>query len=360
MTMADDAPRGDDGPAAAEPPLPELERPARKGPNWLGWGLAAFIIASCFLFVDFHELVDAVRRLSPIELAALVLISTSERFLRGCNWAFILRIVDVRTPLLRVVRYFYQGSFSGVFLPSHVGGDILRAWWVMRDSGVKHPVFASLVVERLIGFAAAVNWAILGGAVFASHLHPEGTALWAGLAALAALGANLLFALVMSERLHGAVLGLLGRFARARIVGVVHKLYEAFARFGRDPRRLALNALTAVLLQGLQMLLFLGIALSIDATTAAGVVPFFAAAALHGLILKLPIAPDGWGVGELAAIAVYGLVGVGAAEAFAVSAIGHVIPMLALTPGFLFLLAGNRGLPPAGALPAAAAQAPRG
>ena len=34
--------------------------------------------------------------------------------------------------------------------------------------------------------------------------------------------------------------------------------------------------------------------------------PFFAAAALHGLILKLPIAPDGWGVGELTAIAVYG------------------------------------------------------
>jgi glycosyltransferase 2 family protein len=347
------------GPPApeAEPPLPaELERPARKGPNWLGWGLAAFVIASCFLFVDLHELVDAVRRLSAVELALLVLLSTTERFLRGCNWAFILRIVDVRTPLLRVVRYFYQGSFSGVFLPSHVGGDILRAWWVMRDSGVKHPVFASLVVERLIGFAAAVNWAILGGAVFASHLHPEGRALWVGLAALAFLGANLGFALVMSRRLHDAVLRRLGRFGHARVVGVVHKLYEAFARFARDPRRLALNALLAVVLQGLQMLLFLGIALSIDATTPAGVVPFFAAAALHGLILKLPIAPDGWGVGELTAIAVYGLVGVGAAEAFAVSAVGHVVPMLALAPGFLFLLAGDRRRLP----PGAPAPAPRG
>jgi uncharacterized protein (TIRG00374 family) len=302
--------------------------------------LALFIFASCFLFVDWQDLLAAVRRLSLAELALLVLLSTSERFLRGFNWGLILRMAHVRTPMLRIIRYFYQGSFSGVFLPSHVGGDILRAWWVARDSGVTHPVYASLVVERLIGFAAAVNWAILGGVVFMIYLHPDRMALWIGLGLLAAVGADGAFALVMHSRLHGFVLRKLDRFRETRVLGIVHKLYEAFARFSDDPGPLALNAMLALGLQALQMSLFLGIAVSIDATEL--LAPFFAAAALHGLILKLPIAPDGWGVGELTAIAVYGLVGVGAAEAFAVSAIGHVIPMLALTPGFLFLLAGER------------------
>jgi uncharacterized membrane protein YbhN (UPF0104 family) len=102
---------------------------------------------------------------------------------------------------------------------------------------------------------------------------------------------------------------------------------------------LALNASLTVVEQGLQMLLYLAIAWSIDAVPA--VVPFLAATALFTLVARLPIAPDGWGVGELAAIGAYGLVGVGAAEAFSVSAIGHLIPVAALAPGLVFLLSSN-------------------
>lgn len=328
--LADPVP---DDPALVAPPQ-KRER------NWLGWTLAIGIIVSCFFFIDLDELKAALGRLSAIELTLLVLLSTAERFLRGVNWALLLRMVDVRLPILRVVRFFYQGSFSGVFLPSHVGGDILRAWWVMRESGVRHPVIASLVVERLIGFAAAINWGILGGAFYFAHLHPEALTLWIGLGALGLLLANLLLAFFMSARLHDALLARLGGYATARPMRILHKLYESFARFAHDPRRLLLNAGIAFILQGMQMAMFVGIALSIDVVPAIGL--FFAATALHGLILKLPIAPDGWGVGEVAAIAVYGLIGVPAAAAFAVSAIGHFIPMLALTPGLLFLLVGNR------------------
>jgi hypothetical protein len=56
------------------------------------------------------------------------------------------------------------------------------------------------------------------------------------------------------------------------------------------------------------------------------------------LLVRIPIAPDGWGVGELSAIGIYSLIGVGATEAFTVSLVAHVIPVLALTPGLLFLL----------------------
>lgn len=45
----------------------------------------------------------------------------------GYKWARLLRIVGVRTPMPRLIRIFYQANLSGVFLPSHVGGDLLRA-----------------------------------------------------------------------------------------------------------------------------------------------------------------------------------------------------------------------------------------
>jgi uncharacterized membrane protein YbhN (UPF0104 family) len=308
--------------------------------NRLGWILAGLILLGCILFVDLDDVARTLGRLTPVELALLLLISTADRLLMGYKWALLLRIAGVAIPTRRVIRYFYQASFAGSFLPSHVGGDILRAWWVMRDSGVAHPVFASLLVERMLGFAAAVNWAILGGTVFLCHLEPDRTPGWIALGLLAAAVANAAFALLLSAPAHRFVLRLLANRQGSRVLGKAYDFCEAFARFGARPRQLALNALLTVVEQGLQMLLYLGIAWSIDAVPA--VVPFLAATALFTLVIRLPIAPDGWGVGELAAIGAYGLVGVSAAEAFSVSAIGHLVPMVALAPGLVLLLASSR------------------
>lgn len=317
------------------PPTTSSAAPARRR-NWLGWALALFILVSCTFFIDLGELWTSLQKLSLVELMFLVLLSTADRALMGYKWGVLLRIANINLPMWRVIRFFYQGSFSGVFLPSHVGGDLLRAWWVIEASGVKHPVFASLVVERLIGLISAVNWAVLGGVVYGCVVMPAMGWAWILLGVLAATGANLVFMAVLSSRMHGFVLDRLGRYRRLKPVRLLHDFYEAYAGFSKDPRRLALNALLTVVEQALQMSLFYAIALSIDVPT--DFVSFFAAATLFTLIWRLPVAPDGWGVSELTAIGIFGLIGISATDAFMISVIGHIIPMLALSPGFLFLL----------------------
>jgi uncharacterized membrane protein YbhN (UPF0104 family) len=167
--------------------------------NRLGWILAGLILLGCILFVDLDDVARTLGRLTPVELALLLLISTADRLLMGYKWALLLRIAGVAIPTRRVIRYFYQASFAGSFLPSHVGGNILRAWWVMRDSGVSNPVFASLLVERVLGFAAAVNWAILGGTIFLCHIEPGHVFRWVALGVLAASVANAGFVLLLGR-----------------------------------------------------------------------------------------------------------------------------------------------------------------
>lgn len=344
MTLTEDLVR-----RTATAPPGAASRDGRR-PNRLGWALAALILLGCVLFVDLGEIARTAQRLAPVELAILLLVATADRLLMGYKWSLLLRPAGVKTPTSRIIRYFYQANFAGSFMPSHAGGDVLRAWWVMRDSGVSHPVFASLLVERVLGFAAAVNWAAVGGIVFLCHLKPDGTVGWIALGLLATVGANAAIGLLLlGAPVHRAVLRLLAARRGSRLLGTLHDFCEAFAAFGAKPRHLALGALLTVVEQGLQMLLYFGIAWSIDAVPAA--IPFLAATTLFTLIVRLPIAPDGWGIGELAAIGVYGLVGVGAAEAFSVSAIGHLVPMLALAPGFVLLLASSRA--PAATPPAA-------
>jgi uncharacterized membrane protein YbhN (UPF0104 family) len=54
--------------------------------------------------------------------------------------------------------------------------------------------------------------------------------------------------------------------------------------------------------------------------------------------MRVPIAPDGWGVAELSAIGLYGLIGVSAEHAFAFTFLAHSLQLLVALPGLWFLI----------------------
>jgi uncharacterized protein len=60
------------------------------------------------------------------------------------------------------------------------------------------------------------------------------------------------------------------------------------------------------------------------------------------LIVRLPVTPDAWGTGELAAIGIFGLIGIGAAAAFAISVINRVLGVLATLPACIVLVVPRR------------------
>jgi uncharacterized protein (TIRG00374 family) len=337
---------------APEAALPEATTRQRRPGRWLGWGLAVVILVGCLLFIDPAEIAAALRRVSPAELAVLLLLASLDRILVGLRWGVLLRLAGVRLPLARAVRLFYQASFVGVFMPSHLGGDLLRAWWAVREGGAGHPVAASLVMERLLGLLSAANWAVVGAVVLAASRDPEHVWSFAALGVFAALAGNLLFALSLSGRAHALVLGALRRLGRSGPARLLQHFYAAYALYGRDRRGLLLGALLALAEHGVQMVLVLAIARSID--VAAAPAALLAAATLFLFLVRLPLAPDGWGVAELSAVGLLGLAGVGAASAFSVSLVNHVVLMLALAPGLLLMLVGRWRLPgPLGPLSAA-------
>jgi len=213
----------------------------------------------------------------------------------------------------------------------------------VQATGLRYPVFASLVVERLLGLITAVNWALLGGTVHAAKFLPGPTWRWPAAGLAAALAANAGFALLLNERLHHAVLARLGRYRRTQPLRLLHRLYAACATFAGARRPLAFNLALTLVEQALQMTLVLAIALSTGVPIEP--VAFAAASTLYLLAVRVPISPDGWGAGELAAIGAFGLAGVGATQAFTISLIAHLVPLLALSPGLLFLLR-HRPQPP--------------
>jgi len=303
--------------------------------NWLGWSLALVVVAGCFFFLDVDEMLAAVRQIRAREIALVLALLTCDRVLMALKWRLLLGIGGAHLPALSVIRIYYQGWLVGASLPSHLGGDVLRAHLVAHRTGVVHPAFASVIMEKVIGLVSAVNWAIVGGGVLFCWFKPHLWPVWISLGALATFAFNGLFLASLHDIVHDFALGFLARHRQARLIGILHTVYAAYADFSCHPKTLIANFLLTVLEHGLQLLIVFTIATSLGIQ--AEPVVFFAAAAVQTLILRIPIAPDGWGTGELAAIAAFGLIGISAAAAFTISVAYHFLGMVAALPGFVSL-----------------------
>ena len=73
--------------------------------------------------------------------------------LSAWRWQRVLAVFDADTRLPNLVSHYLAGQFVGNFLPSTIGGDVVRVSRLANSSTVPGTsVFASVVIERLTGW----------------------------------------------------------------------------------------------------------------------------------------------------------------------------------------------------------------
>jgi uncharacterized membrane protein YbhN (UPF0104 family) len=97
------------------------------------------------------QLFSALRRVSVgYFLAALVALSISRLF-ASTRWHILLRSAGVQISFLRSIMLTFTGNFSSNFLPTTIGGDMVRLAGAMQIGYDRAICLASLVADRLIG-----------------------------------------------------------------------------------------------------------------------------------------------------------------------------------------------------------------
>ncbi len=110
------------------------------------------------------------------------------------RWFIFIKALEVASPVRDVVRYYFIGLFGNLFLPSSIGGDFLKIYGLCRNSSQKTKIVASVLLDRLSGFAAIVVVSVLSF-VLGYHLLQEGVIVVpiVGMAVLAGTFACVLF-----------------------------------------------------------------------------------------------------------------------------------------------------------------------
>ena len=184
-------------------------------------GASAVMLVLLLPRIDLASLLPKEHHVATIRFLALGLVATLFGFvLSAWRWQRVLRVLEAPVGLGSLVSAYLAGQFVGNFLPSTIGGDVLRVTRLgatLRSTTVS---FASVVLERMTG------WVILplftfAGLLVSPSLFDLGFAprLAAGLA-----GATLVLLVLILVAAGSPQLG--GRFAGhdgwQRFIGAVH------------------------------------------------------------------------------------------------------------------------------------------
>ncbi|MFN2607285.1 MAG: lysylphosphatidylglycerol synthase transmembrane domain-containing protein [Acidimicrobiales bacterium] len=226
------------------------------------------------------------------------------------RWRQVLATLDLPTPMPALVSHSLAGLFVANFLPSTIGGDVLRVMRVSADNGDAPASFASVVLERLTGVLVLPVLTLVAFALRPSLLRLGTASRLAVVLSLASLAGLVgVLALAASPRLGGR---LAGHESWLRFVGAVHLGLD---RMRRRPAAAAGALGLAVVYQLTVVVAAVAAAhaLGIDV----GWVPMLAFVPVVAIAQVVPLSVGGLGLREGALVLLLHPLGVAASKATA-------------------------------------------
>ncbi len=141
---------------------------------WVRIAASLIILGALLAFLPLHK-VAAALRIIPFSLwLGVVAAFVGTHLLGAAKWRFTLRLSNARLSFAQAVRCYFAGVFGTVFLPSVVGGDVVRMGLAFRIERNRAGVLLGSVVDRLLdivalGAVAAAGVFFLPGALNARH-----------------------------------------------------------------------------------------------------------------------------------------------------------------------------------------------
>lgn len=328
MTQASESLRRED-PAPGDPP------PAR---SWrraaLRIGGSALVLALLFVFVPLAELSTAMRRIPPAGWAGALVAYLCLHLLGVLKWRMMVNLPGAALSFPQAVRCYYAGLFGNMFLPSLVGGDIVRAGLALSFVRSKAGLVLGSLLDRLLDVAGLAVVAGVGALLMPGALDPQSRRVFWMLAALIAVaGLTVLGALVI----------LPPRRFSYRIRRKMVQLRIALRAMGSKPGYVLLALAYGIALQCLLILLNAALGHAIGLNVALSV--WFFAWPLAKISSLLPVTQGGIGVREAALVALLAPFGIPAVLTVAVGLAFEVVILAGgLAGGLIALVMSRSGL----------------
>jgi glycosyltransferase 2 family protein len=139
-----------------------LSRNRQRVVQSIGTVLAIVLIGFLLREDGWNAVVAAMKKIPPAALLWVALLFLISRIAVSARWHVLLRAGDVPISFKDSVMLTFTGLFASNFLPTTIGGDVLRMAGAMKMGYDKAVCLASIVGDRLIGMFGMFMVAPLG------------------------------------------------------------------------------------------------------------------------------------------------------------------------------------------------------
>jgi len=296
------------------------------------------LIAYLLTSVNLSELGDALQSASLWYLLIALLLAFLQLVITAYRWQIMLAPKEMRAPLLSLTAIYFVGRFFSMFLPTVIGGDIVRGYELSRLSHRVVDSATTVVMERILGFIAVflICWISL---IF-GYQYLEGTNIPAIIGGLS-FGFVLLLAITFNARLMIKIISLSRFIKQWNVEGRLRQAYRSLHAFTVSRGVLAKGLLLSLVHQlvGIAVVFFISQALGLDVPF----VFFLIAIPMIWIIMMIPVSIAGLGVREGAFVLFFTQYGVSDENALLLSLLLFALTLItALIGGLIYAWGGYR------------------
>jgi len=292
------------------------------------------LLALLFSRVDVSRLWGVARNASLGWLAFALLLYLAMLLASALRWGVLLRAQHVRLPFSFLTQSFLVATFFNNFLPSNIGGDVIRIADSAKAAGSKTLATTVVLIDRGLGVLGLALIAATGATIMQRMaVGPVGPGiLWAGFG----LGAIIATPALLMPEAVTKLLQPLRVFHREWVDERIEKLTYALTRFKETPAALAACFAGAVVVQAILVLFYVAIARSMNIPI--GFAELAVIVPVSFIVQMVPLSVNGFGIREATFGFYFTRLGLPLESALVVSFVGAALIMLfSLSGGVAYL-----------------------
>lgn len=243
--------------------------------------------------IDLRVLINDIRCTDKRLLAAGFLFFFFVYVLGFLRWRMLLRVAGINIPLKRLIRSFSGGIFFSIFLPSTIGGDLVRAADLVEHTKKAKEVIATVFLDRLSGYMGLV-FVILPALLLSRDLVLD-KVVFTSVALIIILLVVILLVL-FNNTIYSIITKWLSSPGAGKIKETIKNMHQEIHVFRNHKRMIILNLLTSFIIQLVAptSIYFVGLSLGIKVNF----IYFLIFLPIIGAVTLLPIAIGGLGLRE--------------------------------------------------------------
>lgn len=277
-------------------------------------GISIFLLWILFRRLDKGALVEICRSADKGFIVAAFLIFFIAYIFGVFRWRMLLKAANINLPIKRIIISIAGGNFFSLFLPSTIGGDVVRVIDLTSHTRRPHEVMATVFLDRLSGYAGLVITAWIGllfGAKFLSD-----TSIVIPVAAITALLIAILLVL-FNNFFYTRVSRLLHSPSDSKVKHYLRDVHKEIHIFRKHKKIGFQNLLLSIAIQMVPPVTFYLTALSLGLKIK--LIYFLVYMPLVGAVTLLPISIGGLGLREYTTALFFGNSHINAHSIFAMS-----------------------------------------